>query len=265
MFGLRPVATSRCEPAIVFALARARPAPCRPQRATRATLTPVRITMPSRASCVEHDRGAFRIVLGERRRGLQHRHPGAEPAVRLRELEPDRPRADDEEMLGAALELEDRLVGEIGRLGQSRDRRHRGGRAGRDHEAPRLDLEISDRDGCGIGEARRAGDHVHAEAGEALLRVVRRDRRDDAVHMRVAPWRNRLPRAAASGRTGRRGAAPRRASPPRAAPWRGRSHSSGSRRPSCPFRSAPPARRTRPPRPRPKARRSRRRSRRCRG
>ena len=51
---------------------------------------------------VEHDRGAFRIVLGERRRGLEHGHLRAEPPVRLRELEPDRPRADDDEMLRAA-------------------------------------------------------------------------------------------------------------------------------------------------------------------
>ena len=117
--------------------------PCRRRAPTRATLTPARITTPSRASCVEHDRGAFRIVLGERRRGLQHRHLRAEPAMRLRQLEADRPAADDDEMLGAALEFEDRLVGEIGRLGKARDRRHRGGRAGRDHEAPRLDLEVS--------------------------------------------------------------------------------------------------------------------------
>ena len=36
-----------------------------------------------------------------------------------------------------------------------------------------------------IREARRALDHAHAEAGEALLGIVRRDRRDDAVDVLV--------------------------------------------------------------------------------
>ena len=61
------------------------------------------------------------------------------------------------------------------------DRRHGRRRAGGDHEAARLDLDlVADHDGALVREARRAFDHPHAEAGEALLRIVRRDRRDHA-------------------------------------------------------------------------------------
>ena len=41
---------------------------------------------------VEHDARAFGILARERLRRFEHRHRGAEPAVRLRQLEPDRAR-----------------------------------------------------------------------------------------------------------------------------------------------------------------------------
>ena len=49
--------------------------------------------------CIEHDAGAFGVLVRERLRRFQHRHRAAEPAKRLRQLEPDRTRADDDEML----------------------------------------------------------------------------------------------------------------------------------------------------------------------
>ena len=39
---------------------------------------------------IEHDGGAFRIFLAERLRHVEHGDLGAEPAERLRQLEPDR-------------------------------------------------------------------------------------------------------------------------------------------------------------------------------
>src|SRR5262249_58151323 len=39
--------------------------------------------------------------------------------------------------------------------------------------------------GVAVLEARRACDHSHAEAVEALLRIVGRDRSDDVVHVLV--------------------------------------------------------------------------------
>src|SRR5439155_15402297 len=98
----------------------------------------------------------------------------------------DRTCANDDEMFGAALELEHRFIGEIWCLRESRDWRHCRRRAGRDHEAPRRDLElVADHGGRGILEARRAFDHVYTETGETLLGIVRRDCCDHAVHMRI--------------------------------------------------------------------------------
>jgi hypothetical protein len=103
-------------------------------------------------------------------RGFQHRHLRAEPAMRLRKLEPDRPAADDDEMLGTVLEIEDRLVGEIRRLGQARDRRHRGDEPVAITKRRALTSNLSPTATVvGILEARRPFDHLHAEAGEALL------------------------------------------------------------------------------------------------
>src|SRR6266576_6834802 len=89
----------------------------------------------------EHDRSAFGIVVGKRRCRLEHRHFGAEAPMRLRELKPDRTGPDDDEMFGTTLQLVDRLVGEIRRLGKTRYRRRCRGRGWRAHETPRLDLK----------------------------------------------------------------------------------------------------------------------------
>ena len=50
-----------------------------------------------------HKIGELGIILGqERRQRLDHRHARAEPAMRLRQLAPDRPAADDEQVLADA-------------------------------------------------------------------------------------------------------------------------------------------------------------------
>ena len=92
---------------------------------------------------IEHDRDAFRVLLGERlRRKLQHRDLGAEPAERLRELEAARARAEHDQMLRPFACIEDILVGEIRALVDAGDRRHRRLRAGGDDKAARPDLEL---------------------------------------------------------------------------------------------------------------------------
>jgi hypothetical protein len=45
---------------------------------------------------------------------LDHRHRAAQPAMRLRHLQPDRPAADHDQMLGPLAQFEDRLVGQVG-------------------------------------------------------------------------------------------------------------------------------------------------------
>ena len=105
----------------------------------------------------ENNRGAFRIVLAERGRRFDHGHGAAEPAERLREFDPDRTAADDQEVLGLQRKIENRLVGEEWRLGDPGNPRNGWRRTGRDHEAPRLDGEpVVNRDGLAIGELRAA-------------------------------------------------------------------------------------------------------------
>src|SRR5262249_43083302 len=94
--------------------------------------------------------------------------------------------ADDDRVLRPRGETEPGFVGEVGPRFKPRDRRKRRRRAGRDDEAPRRDLDfVPDRHGVAILEARGARDHPHAETVEALLRIVRRDRGDDVVHVSV--------------------------------------------------------------------------------
>ena len=90
---------------------------------------------------VEHDGGAFGILLAERLRRVQHGDLGAEPAERLRQFEPDRAAAEHDQMLRQFAKLERIFVGEIGRLLDPGNRRHHRPRAGRDHESARPDLE----------------------------------------------------------------------------------------------------------------------------
>jgi hypothetical protein len=82
-------------------------------------------------------------------------------------------------------EIEDGLVGEIGDAVEPGDRGKRRRRAGGNDEAPRRDLGCADDDGFAILEARGAFDHPHPEAVETRLRIVRRDRGDDAMHVPV--------------------------------------------------------------------------------
>ena len=135
---------------------------------------------------VEHDRGAFRIVLGERRRRFQHGHRAAEPAEGLRHFQPDRTGADDNEAVGPLGEIENGFVGEIRPLIEPRDRRQRRRRSGRDHETARADFDIvADDDGPAVLEFGVTFDHPHAQPGETFRRVGRRNRGDHALHVVV--------------------------------------------------------------------------------
>ena len=75
---------------------------CRRHASTRVDLDAAADDDALALELIEHDGGAFRIVLGERRRRLQHGHLAAEPAEGLRHFQADRPGADDDEMLAAA-------------------------------------------------------------------------------------------------------------------------------------------------------------------
>jgi hypothetical protein len=97
----------------------------------------------------------------------------------------DRPAADDDQMLGRGLALEDRLVGEVGHRVEPGDRRHRGARAGGEDDALGAHAHIARLDHARADEARGGADHGDAQPLEARLAVHRRDRGDDAVNVVV--------------------------------------------------------------------------------
>ena len=58
------------------------------------------IAIPSPSSNAEQHPGEFRVVARQRRCRLDDRDGGAEPAIGLPQLDPDRARPDNDEMLG---------------------------------------------------------------------------------------------------------------------------------------------------------------------
>ena len=105
--------------------------------------------------------------------------------MRLREFEPDRPAADDDEMVGPVLEIEDRLIGQRLDAVDAGDRRNDRRRAGRDDEAPRRNPMTAGFEGPFVDEAALGLDNLDAEALEALDGIVRRDGIDHRAHMGV--------------------------------------------------------------------------------
>ena len=68
--------------------------------------------------------------------------------MRLRQLQTDRPAADDDQMIELVAVVEDCLVGEVGHLVEARDGRDGGDEPGGDHEAARLDARVAGHHAC---------------------------------------------------------------------------------------------------------------------
>ena len=132
-----------------------------------------------------HHRGQLRIILRQDRPHVEHGDRRAQPPVRLRHLAADRPAADHHQMIGRGAVVEDRLVGQIGRPVEARDRRCRRPAAGREHEPSGAHPHVARLDLVARAEARMGADHGHAQPLEALLAVDRGDRGDHAVHVIV--------------------------------------------------------------------------------
>src|SRR6516225_4247401 len=91
---------------------------------TALMVTPLRIVTPSRER-VQHDGGAFRIVLPKRHRLIEHGDIRAETPKRLRHFEAGPPGANDNEMPRTLGKFEDIFTGEIRRIGEPGNRRER--------------------------------------------------------------------------------------------------------------------------------------------
>ena len=176
------------------------------------------------------------------RRRLDHGDAAAEAGEGVRHLQPDRAAAQDQQVVGAFRQIEQRRVGQIRHAGRGR------GSAARRRVLPAamtMRRAVSRRPSTisASGATKRASPRstVGAEGAEARLGIVRRDRGDRAMDVRAhrGPVDLRLGQAdaEAAGAAGRLRGVRRRP----AAPCSARSRSSGSRRPSGRARSAPPA------------------------
>ena len=135
---------------------------------------------------VEDDCRAFGIVLGERPRRFADGDGAAETAERLRHFQTDRSTADDNEMRGQHVEIENGFVGETRSAVETRDRRQSRRRTGGDDKTAGANFKlIGDGDGALVLERRVPLDHAHAQSGKALGRIDWRDRGDHALHMRA--------------------------------------------------------------------------------
>ena len=98
---------------------------------------------------------------------LEDGDAAAEAQIGLRQLQPDRSAADDDQMVELVAVVEDGLVGEIGHAVEARDGRHGGRRAGGDDEAARLDALVA-------GQHRVAADELAAARITLTPRPVNR-------------------------------------------------------------------------------------------
>ncbi len=138
-----------------------------------------------RRQSTANDRRRLRIVLGQHRADVEHRHLRAKPPVRLRHLATDRPGADHQQVAGEDPVLEDRLVGEIGPAVEPGNRRYGGATARGDDEAARAHNLAGGLDRSIVDEAGVAFDHRAAQSVKSLHRIMRRDRPDDAMNVGV--------------------------------------------------------------------------------
>ena len=107
-----------------------RTAVCRRRRArSRRSRPAAAIDDPFSGEPIGEASGELGIVARQQRADIENRDPRAEPAMRLRHLDPDRSAADHDQMFGRLAVGENRLVRQIGDAVEARDRRDRGMRS----------------------------------------------------------------------------------------------------------------------------------------
>src|SRR5262249_54432147 len=127
--------------------------------------------------------GGVRILPGQDLRMIaQDMDPGAETRESLSQLATDRPGADHRQAWRPLREREDGFIGEEACLGQSRNRRPMGARAGRDHGPAEAKGFAGHLHRVRAGERGLPEVDIDAEATEPSRRVVRTDARSQLTH-----------------------------------------------------------------------------------
>ena len=180
--GARPAATSRCDPSRRSPPSRITTGPAEP-RSTRAIFVWLRRSTPSlfrRATTMAASSGSS-LARKSATSSTVTRDPSRRWACAI--SRPIGPPPITIRWLGQGAVGEDRLIGEIARLGKPGNRRCRRPRPGRQNDAPAPDAM---RPGLQFGaadEARLLLQDAHAELLEALDRIVGRDGGDHLGHV----------------------------------------------------------------------------------
>jgi hypothetical protein len=128
-----------------------------------------------------------RVLVGRRQEAAvtpDQRHPGAETAEGLRQLDADRAAAEHDQVVRQLGQLEDVVVGQVRPLGQAGDRRHRRRGAGADEEPFRRDGAVADLERARVPERGRPEQDVDALASKLLGRFKCVDPLACRVHRR---------------------------------------------------------------------------------
>ena len=140
---------------------------------------------PLAAQAVQHNSRQFGVILAQCLRALDHGNLRTQPQMGLRHLHADGASANHDEMPDLVAVLEQGLIGEIACLLQAGNGWNKGRGACCHDKAPCADLVFACRHSPGIGEFRCGADHRYAKRGEAFLRIIGFDCRDDRPNMVV--------------------------------------------------------------------------------
>ena len=130
------------------------------------------------AQVLKYDLGHFGVVFAQRLHAFDDRDLRAQTPVRLRHLHANRATANDKQMLGLFAQFPKRFIGDVRHAVQSGDCRHKGGRAGRDHDAPRCDDMLTRLHFGGRDEFALFLNDPNAKAFEPLHAIHRLDLAD---------------------------------------------------------------------------------------
>src|SRR5207302_3739271 len=116
-----------------------------------------------------HNRGCLHVLTIEQVRiFVEQADLGTQPLKRLRQLATNRSATDDRKPGRTLSKIEDCFVGQVAGFSQSRDRRVRSARAGRDDRPFEPQRLSSDLDRIRTGKASLAQEHIHAKLRKAL-------------------------------------------------------------------------------------------------
>ena len=131
----------------------------------------------------EQHRGELRIIARHCAGGLDNRDGSTELAVGLREFDAARARANNDEVVGEPIVVENGLVREIRYGFDAGDRRNRRLRTRRDHDMSGADRAVTGGNRPRPDKACLGAQYVNPKPLETLDQIMRRDRLHDAAHV----------------------------------------------------------------------------------